>query len=136
MDEDEYGTKDVATWKALVAEGEELVIHSPAMAFWVDEVGNEKAGGGDVAVIWMIRPLLEIQASERRVGWDDSDERVKYGLKERDRRPISVVKTWHWYHQQRPFVCNAFELAYHDLRKHRLWIPSYRRVTFGRRQWQ
>lgn len=136
VDEDEYGTKDVGAWKELVATGQQLVVHSPAMARWVHEVANPDSGGQDVAVVWLIRPLLEILASQQRVGWDGADERIKYEMKGADGRPVAVVKTWYWYHQQRPFICNPFEIEYHDLERHRLWVPAHKRVTFGKRQWQ
>lgn len=136
VDEDEYGTKDMASWKELVASGKGLVIHSPAMGRWVHEVGGQEYGGEDVAVVWIMRPLLEILDSQKRIGWDDSAERKKYHMTTKDVRPIAFVKKWYWYTHQRPFIVNAFELEYHDLEKHPLWVEDDKRVTFGKRQWE
>lgn len=131
VDENEYGTKAVDAWRELVKSGQGLVIHSPAMARWLHEVGDE-----DVAVVWLMRPLPEIQASQKRIGWDDADERAKYHMTAKDLRPVAFVKKWYWYTNQRPFIVNAFELEYHDLKQHPLWVEAHKRVTFGSRQWQ
>lgn len=136
VDEDEYGTKDVDGWKELVKIGQGLVIHSPAMARWVQEVGAKDEGGEDVAVVWMMRPLPDILASQKRIGWDDSDERAKYNMTPKDVRPISFVKKWYWYTYQRPFIANAFELEYDQLKQHPLWVEDYKRILFGKRQWK
>jgi hypothetical protein len=84
----------------------------------------------------MMRPLGEIMISQKRIGWNDADEREKYHMTPKDVRPIAFVKKWYWYTYQLPFICNAFELEYHNLKTHPLWVDKYKRVTFGRRQWQ
>ena len=127
VDEDEYGTKDIDAWKKLVATGQNLVIHSPAMGRWVHEVSDPKAKGEDVAVVWLMRPLPEILASQERIGWNDANEREKYHMTPKDTRSIAFVKKWYWYSHQRPFICNAFELEYHSLKGHPLWVEADKR---------
>lgn len=136
VDEDEYGTKDVDAWKKLVSTGTGLVIHSPAMARWVHEVGGKEAGGDDVAVVWVMRPLPEVLASQKRIGWDDSAERGKYHMTTKDTRPVAFVKQWYWYTYQRPFIVHAFELQYYGLKHHPLWVEADKRVAFRKRQWE
>lgn len=130
VDEDAYGTKAIDAWKEMVATGQALVIQSPAMARWVHEVDAE-----DVAVVWMMRPLGDIMASQRRIGWDDGDERAKYHMTAKDTRPIAFVKQWYWYTHQRPFITHAFELEYEQLKHHPFWVEDHKRILFGKRQW-
>jgi len=131
VDESAYGTKNKEAWGALVIEGDNLVIQSPAMARYLHQFGDCLH---DVAFVWMIRPLHEIIASQNRIGWSDSDERKKYD--QIDNTPIALVKTLFWRIHQCPMISYSLELGYHDLTNHRLWVPDDDRIEFTRRQWQ
>lgn len=132
VDEDEYGTKDVTAWKRLIAEGDKLVIQSPAMARWVHEV----ARADDVMVVWMERPLGDILRSQKRIGWNDATERVKYKDCEgyHDDAPVAQIKYRFWTVYQRGLVQHAMNLRYDDLTGHRLWMTE--RSGWGARQWE
>lgn len=131
VDEDEYGTKDVAAWKKLVTTGQGLVVHSPAMARWAHE-----AAADDVMVVWMIRPLDDILHSQKRIGWDDKSERAKY----RDCEgyhvdaPVAVIKNRFWTVYQRGLIPHTMNLKYKDLSWHRLWVGT--RKGWDARQWE
>lgn len=131
VDEDEYGTKDLAAWKKLVATGQRLVIQSPAMARWVHEVATD-----DVMVIWVVRPLADILRSQKRIGWHDGDERGKYKGVEGylDEAPIAQIKTRYWRTFQMGQIPHAMEIDYHSLETHPLWREE--RDGWGKRQWQ
>lgn len=133
IDEENYGTKDLKAWKALITNEAGIVIHSPAMARWVHEVGRK-----DTCIVWMTRPVNEIVASQVRVGWaEEAEEKAKY----RDVLPSSIlemavaeVKLHYWRMVQRPNVVNWYEVAYKDLAAHSLWVDK--RSEFGARQWK
>lgn len=131
VDEETYGTKDVAAWRALVATGEGLVIHSPAMARWVHEVATD-----DVMVVWVVRPLADILRSQERIGWNDSDERVKYKGVEGylADAPIAQIKTRYWRTFQMGRIPNAMEIDYKSFSAHPMWRAD--RTGWGKRQWQ
>lgn len=131
IDEEDYGTKDLKAWKEIVTLGRRVVIHSPAMTRYIIEVIDKT-----VAVIFMIRDTSEIAASVKRINWQrESEERAKYSA-QKDERPLPVVKLDYWRKEQAPHIDHAYELNYHDLSKHRLWLPKNMRKGFAPRQWQ
>jgi protein O-GlcNAc transferase len=84
------------------------------------------------AVVVMRRPLEEILRSQARVSWSEDEELQRYFTTE---GPIARVKYDAWDRFQKPHLeKRAFELDYHALRGHALWIKEDRRKDFLARQ--
>jgi len=99
-----------------------------------------------VAIIFMIRNVDEIIASEKRINWGEPGvgnevrEMDKYCLhiesfKEEWRKlPIATIKYKVWNEIQKKNIKFAYELEYNSLEKHNLWVPKEKRLDFGTRQ--
>ena len=131
VDEEEFAVHDRKLFGEL-ARGKSLVIQCPAMARWI----HEYAEGADTAVVWMLRPVREIVASQERIGWEDVKERAKYaenGLS--SAAHIATIKNRFWQ-KQKELCVRPFEVHYHDLQTHPLWVAPRKRKSFGPRQWE
>lgn len=85
-----------------------------------------------MVIVYMIRPVEEIIASEKRVGWPhESAELAKYFT---DVGPISEVKYKAWQKYQKPQVSHGFELDYYAMKEHPLWIEKEQRKDFAEKQ--
>lgn len=94
---------------------------------------------GDVLVVWMVRDVSEIEASQARmrledgapVNWSriEAGERRRYHANE----PIAAVKYRNWP-LQRAKIARYLNLEYESLRDHPLWIAPEFRVDFHVRQ--
>lgn len=85
-----------------------------------------------MVVVYMVRPIAEIIASEKRIGWQcQESELAKYFTKT---GLISEVKYKAWREYQQPKLCHAFELDYHSMNKHPLWIDREKRINFSQKQ--
>jgi len=126
VDEDQFEIHNRNLWQAIVMKSAlPIVVQCPSMSRYIHEL---KLGDG-AAIVWMIRPVEEICASEARIGWDgEAAELEKYGT---TRGPISQVKYDYFERVQRPVVASRlFEIGYDGLAEHPLWIPKD-----GRRGW-
>ena len=113
----------------LVAHQSGWVAQVPQLCRWVHDHGDRD----DVAVVMVKRPIDEILASQVRIGWApyERDELARYGLQE---GVISEVKYDFWERIQKPVIKHAFEVEYHDLEEHPLWVPARSRSKFAPRQ--
>jgi hypothetical protein len=103
-----------------------FVIQAPGMAHLADH--------WDAFIVWMVRPVAEILASERRIGWEGEwRELAKYPGYE---GPAAVRKYTHWEEFQREQVKEYIEVDYRSLSAHPLWVPKDRRKNFEARQWE
>lgn len=85
------------------------------------------------AVVFMNRPLREILTSQERINWrEENSEKSRY-FRLYDNCCIAQIKkrVWNTYQKKYP---NRFELKYHSLKDHRLWIDSEKRKNFQTRQ--
>lgn len=102
---------------------ERVVIQCPGMARWVHEYS-----ANDTAIVFMIRDVKDIIASQERIGWPfEPDELSKYG---KDEGIISEIKYKFWKKYQKAKIVNAFEIKYEDLKKHPYWIDKKDRKDF------
>lgn len=106
------------------------VMQAPALSAQVHVVS--------ACIVFMRRPLDEIQASQERIQWHGEPfERRQYrsplfqGFRFTDNEPIAAVKYRAWETLQRRHVEHAFDLDYHSLRGHSLWVEKGERQEFA-----
>lgn len=127
-----YNFHDEAHWLQIVDDGNQIVIHCPAMCHLLHEFAEDER----VAVIFMFRDIRHIIASQERIDWtrkEEMRELAKYGA---DYGPIALVKYDFWEQEQRNWFPKErrFEVEYESLAAHPLWIPHEPRARFGYRQ--
>ncbi|MFW6069662.1 MAG: hypothetical protein ACOC9X_01340 [bacterium] len=106
------------------------VIQAPGMAHVLEYVATPR-----VLVVWILRPLDEILASQARIDWTRlwaPRERAKYPGWPRH-WPVALIKYRRW-RQVREHVPHWVQLPYRRLEGHPLWVPAEERRTFGPRQ--
>ena len=113
------------------------VIHGPTLS----SACHKLCVSGDTLVVFMMRGLEDIQASELRIAWDgEASERAAYmaihgdymrarGLSD---LPIAAIAQQVWMQVQCPGLgpC-ALTVEYEELQGHRLWIPKAERKSFA-----
>ena len=96
------------------------------------------------AVVWMIRPTIDVIESEDRIKWRTGNHHEREREKLRgeaniaffaddhtDDWPIACRKNAAWQYVQKPLLGNhAYELHYQSLNGHLLWIPKDLRAGF------
>lgn len=119
----------VADWWRLVLDAKPGVIQCPSMSAFLHHTPDVWA------VVWMVRPVEEIRASEDRIAWDGAEvEQARYFVQD-DGGCVASLKQLVWGgYQVGPLGDRALELDYHSLSTHRLWVPADRRAKFGPRQ--
>jgi len=104
-----------------------------------------------VAVVFMVRDVNDILASEKRIAWSDGpgtgheinelnkyfkleEVRQKWDKHTWDKRPVAQLKYEFWEKLQKPKITFAYELEYESLKTHEMWIQKKDRATFHSRQ--
>jgi hypothetical protein len=113
------------------------VIHGPTLS----SACHKLCVSGDTLVVFMMRRLEDILASEARIAWDgEATERAAYlaihgdymrahGLSD---LPIAAVSQQIWMQVQCPDMgACALTVEYEELHRHRLWIPKDERKAFA-----
>ena len=130
IDEQEFGVHDKARFDALIATRKNVVIQCPGMAHIIQTYGARD----DVLIIFMLRELHEIQASEERIDWQgNSHELGKYKQKE---GRAATFKYAYWLTHQRRKIKSWREIDYATLVGHPLWVASENRTGFAADQWR
>ncbi len=126
--EEEYDVHDLHKAFDLWKYNSEVVIQGPSLASYC-HLFNPPG-----AVVWMIRPLEEIVKSQQRVSWQiPKQEIISYLVS--DPAQIAKVKLDCWINYQKSLIEDrCFELDYHSLSQHPLWIPDHLRTHFQLRQ--
>ena len=116
-----------------LAAGEEpVVIQAPGLSHMAEHFPG--------LVVFMMRPVAEIEASQKRIGWNPASEYTERG--NYDKMPtltwdgqhenrISAIKYTHWLDYQSNLTKNYVEVWHHDLSKHRLWVDADKRRDFA-----
>ena len=122
LDERAIYTDSVYALINIIAYEGEHVIQCPTMSRWCHIFA--KVPG--VAVVFMIRDVGEIIASQARIHWQwENVERSLYPGNYEKALPIAAIKYHFWNEYQKPlFQYNAFEIAYNDLAHHALWVAK------------
>lgn len=106
-----------------------MILRCPAFCHYVHDFVDVP----DLAVVMLIRPIEEIKVSQHRVRFGYAEPQMKYypGYS----LPVARAKYEHWFDVQKDILGDrAYELEYHDLKKHPLWIPKAERAEFTIRQ--
>ena len=99
------------------------VIQAPGLTRWAHHLATPAD-----AVVFMVRALEDIQASEDRIGWKHAYvEAMKYG--EGHKHPAKS-KVEFWMLHQRNRIANAYTVRYASLESHPLWVPDDLRRRF------
>lgn len=118
---------EVSEFMRFVQANRHFVMQCPSMCAHIHEVAGDKD-----AVVLVRRPVKEILASEKRIGWDKNDAELRrYDLTE---GVISKVKYEQWNRWQKDLIANPFEVSYRGLAKHPLWVPKRFRKDWKPRQ--
>ena len=126
--EEAFGVDDVERWQELVIGMSNAVLQCPSMCRYITHFGQYD----DLAVVFMIRPVAEIVASQRRIQWKyEDDELQRYGRKH---GPIAIVKYNYWGDYQKTQMLHVYEVEYHSLASHKLWVAKNERHNFNARQ--
>jgi len=102
-----------------------FIVHCPGLMHCAERFPD------NMLVVVITRPLNEIMASERRIDWDDSDERIPYD----DRKsfdmssPISYIK-YQFADRVLSRTRRLEYLDYNSLSWHKLFIPKHKRRGF------
>jgi len=128
IDEDDIGIKSMERMRAVIKNDRRVVVHCPALCRHVHEFG----GRDDTAVVIVRRPIPDIVASQKRIGWPaEKEELGRYGI---ESGIISKVKYRYWDNHQKANIKHPVEVTYASLKKHPLWVPKQKRVGWGPRQ--
>lgn len=128
IDEQDIHVRHIATFESFLSQSEPMVIHCPGLSYIIDNYPH-------CFVVWMLRPLSEIIASQQRIGLGEIKERTSYHALE-DKRPIAQIKLDYWNEYQKHKLPNYLELEYNSLKNHPLWIDKKDRMDFDARQWR
>lgn len=124
VDERDYHTDSLGHFVGFLNRAR-VAIQAPTMCRYAHYFGDIR----NVAIVLMRRPLDEIVASQKRIKW--GYERVELMRYERMNGNIAQVKYDYWDRFQKARIVNAFEVEYHDLEAHPLWLPPEERQEFG-----
>lgn len=133
VDENDFGIYDPARATQFLRNGR-VVLQSPGLMYCAHQL--------PACIVVMRRPLAEIAASEKRVGWRESYGGAgyqmetalynrNYGFSGQD---IAWTKYLCWDMFQKARCDNWFDLDYQSLRDHPLWVEQ--RKDFTARQWR
>jgi hypothetical protein len=125
IDEEDISIRETVLLEEYLNSESNFVIHCPALSHKIHEFNN-------VLVVWCKRPLNEILASQKRIGWGEIKERTSYNALS-DKRHIAQIKADWWDNYQCMACENWLEVSYHDLEEHELWVED--RVDWGVRQY-
>ena len=138
VDEDLFEVYDQGLFCAIVRQTHQTVIHCPSMSHIMHEVSGE-----NVLVVWMLRDLEDIAASEQRITWNIGpyEELAHLGLGDLQARryrrhggQVAPLKYARWWGYQRERVQHWLELEYESLAAHPLWVPKEQRADFVAKQ--
>jgi hypothetical protein len=124
VDEREIHTDSLYSLMAILAREGQHVIQAPGLMRWL----HLFAGWKGLAVVVVHRPVAEILDSRRRMHWGwEPLERAIYSdvieLMELGNKPLPEIKYLYWEAQKRA-IPNAFDVNYHDLEHHPLWVED------------
>jgi predicted O-linked N-acetylglucosamine transferase (SPINDLY family) len=125
VSEEEVDVNDIMQLVELYRVGRRFVVQGPGFCPYVHLLPG--------AVVLMRRPVKEIVRSQARIRW--SQEKVELAGYFTTEGPIAQVKYTAWDKFQKPRLGErAFDLDYHSLAAHPLWIQQEQRRTFHHRQ--
>lgn len=123
VDERKVGVRSLCKLVLALRESN-VVVQGPCFSpccHWIDTP--------ETAVVFMIRDVGDIKASQQRIGWGWADyERQNYF---RDAGEIADIRYEAWDRYQKPMMqVPYFEVRYQDLSVHPLWVDKESREKF------
>lgn len=103
----------------------------------------EHVDTSDLLIVWMDRNLTDIQASMKRVAWNNMALNEIYSYEhvfgKMDIKPsVPEMKNTFWNDLQKPKLIEAkvdfIDLWYESLKEHPMWIPKEQRKDFKENQ--
>ena len=85
----------------------------------------------DIAIVFMMRPIDEIIASQVRINWIWEDQEIAKYPKEYQDTPVSSLKYRYWNEVQKPLIKYSYEITFGSLRNHPLWLGKEERKNFN-----
>ena len=106
------------------------VVQCPGLSHRLEDLAGE-----DVCIVFMIRPIEDIIASQERIRWRDNDnETAKYGIRG---KIISEVKYKFWEKQKELLDRRGYsykEVIYEDLKSEPEFVEKPKRSGFSPKQ--
>lgn len=137
VDEDMFGVRELNLFEQIM-EWHQIAVQCPTMSHCIHKYTDD-----ETLVVFMIRDVEDIIASERRIDWHNGPyfELMNYGYSSRQavsfrRRGghVAPIKYAYWLTKQRRHIPHYLELEYESLAAHPLWIPKEQRVNFTTKQ--
>jgi hypothetical protein len=131
---DEVGGVD---FELLLKQDGDIVMQSPHICYRIHHFAEKK----DLAVIFMVRNMMDILRSQKRIEWKGEKEETALYKQEFLNRldylnPICIIRREAWDKYQFDVLPNAWMLKYDSLEKHPMWVPKEKRVRFSAKRTQ
>ena len=131
VDEEAIRTDSIyKLYKILTTVEYSMVIQCPALCRLIHGIRSFE----DVLVVMVQRPIPEIIASMKRIGWTATWAEMEMDLYADvavEQPSVPGRKYAHWHFTQRRLLPNTLDVQYHDLEAHPLWVPEDERVGWG-----
>lgn len=129
VDEGDIGVDSLNRLWGLWHRQKSFVVQCPALSRYVHLFADD-----DTAIVFMIRDIDDIVASQKRVGWSwGIPELLRYDIpiSQFDVSDPATTKYAFWLESQKHLVgANGFEVKYESLRGHPLWLDKEQRLDF------
>ena len=122
FDENSFGVHSLEIFEKQLKGHKTGVWHCPALAYTI-----HKYSAPDTAIVWMLRNIEDVLASQKRIdwiGWKSRGEYERYGIQQTpyNREHMYEFKLWCWETFQKDMCHNPIELEYESLKGHPLWL--------------
>lgn len=127
VEEDEFRIHSRTCWREIVDTHHQSVVHCPTMVAHLLDTPD------DSLIVFMHRPVDEILASQRVLGWDDRGPQNARELARFDLPPDaddSCRVKYRWWDNHRGWIPphRRFDINYHDMSTHPAWVPADQRT--------
>lgn len=131
----------VKTWNvdraaSMIDHYDKFVLQCPGLSAWLHALA-----GPDVLIVFMLRHINDILASQKRIRWNWYEQEYRQyltafkGVEDfQVYTPIAAHKLIVWEKYQRDLIENKIELDYESLEGHPLWYSKSMRGQFGYKQ--
>lgn len=132
IDEDNFKVSNLKLFEEFINSKSPLVIQCPSMSYRI-----EKYSAPDTLIVFMLRDLKDIVASQTRIGWawwNKKNFKNYPNYKLRTRASLAGAVYAYWEKKQKNKIQNYSELEYELLSNHKLWIAKEKRINFKHNQ--
>ncbi len=141
IDEDDIGVgteEHFDLFKKQLDDPTPKVIQCPDLSYRIHEVGQRN----DLIVVWMIRDVEEIVASQKRIHWEQCEAAKRFYYRQafpdyvNGLKPLATITYEIWILEQREKIKHKWEIPYNYLKQFPEFVKKDKRQYFGARQWQ